>query len=101
MEFLPEKSDEFEACVKNITQRIANFEGCYAVRILRESDEGNVFFSYSYWRSKEDLEKYRKSDLFREIWPKTKAMFSSRAIAWTTEVVDSKINENEGDNFRF
>ena len=98
MEFVPERSNEFESFVKTITNKIANFEGCFGVRILRDSDNENVFFTYSYWRSKEDLENYRKSDLFRQIWPKTKEMFAKPAKAWTTEVVDFKKNEHESYN---
>jgi heme-degrading monooxygenase HmoA len=47
----------------------------------------NIFFTYSFWQSQNDLEKYRNSALFKEVWSKTKKMFAEKAQAWSTEIL--------------
>jgi len=42
-----------------------------------------VFFTYSYWNDESDLENYRKSELFKNIWSATKKNFSAKPEAWS------------------
>jgi len=62
--------------------QIAGAEGCLGVKMLR-SDEH--FFTYSRWESEADLNAYRHSTVFEEVWPQTKALFSGKPKAWTCE----------------
>ena len=41
------------------------------------------FFTHSMWLNAQSLENYRQSEAFKEIWPITKAMFASKAEAWS------------------
>ena len=91
MVFREEKAEEFANYVKTITSKIASFEGCHGVKVLRDINNPNIFFTYSYWDSEKDLENYRHSELFKEVWPYTRTMFAERAQAWTTEVHDKKV----------
>ena len=44
------------------------------------SSEGH-FFTFSHWESEADLNAYRESALFGEVWPKTKALFYDKPQA--------------------
>ncbi len=87
MTFQADKCDEFQDFVTTIVDTIASFKGCHKVEILRDVNQRNIFFSYSLWDSEDDLNNYRHSEKFKEIWTKTKQMFSEKTIAWSTEKI--------------
>ena len=66
--------------------KIARFKGCRKLQLLRMENDGDVFFTYSYWESNAHLKEYRDSKLFKEIWSQTKVLFKEKAEAWTTHV---------------
>ncbi|HCP40218.1 MAG TPA: antibiotic biosynthesis monooxygenase [Cryomorphaceae bacterium] len=66
--------------------RIASQPGCHGVHLLES--EGH-FFTYSMWDSEADLNAYRQSTLFGEVWPKTKALFYDKPQTWTCLKTDS------------
>lgn len=93
MTFQSEKADEFQEFVSTIINKISAFDGCYNVDILRDTNKSNIFFSYSIWESENDLNNYRNSETFREIWTLTKKMFAEKPEAWSTQkVLSSKTN---------
>ena len=65
---------------------IAGQPGCHGVQLLE--GEGH-FFTFSHWESEADLNAYRESALFGEVWPKTKALFYDKPQAWTCHKTDS------------
>lgn len=67
---------------------IRSFEGCQHLELWQQAGEENVFFTYSKWESEDHLNKYRFSELFKDTWTKTKALFSTKPEAWS---VDQKI----------
>ena len=83
MTFLPEAVFEFLNLFEERKELIRNRQGCHHLELLQEKKEGCVFFTYSYWESEEDLERYRHSELFKDTWQKTKALFETKAEAWT------------------
>ncbi len=83
----PNKKEAFIQMFKESKPHITAFEGCNDVVLLQDKKFDNVFFTYSHWRSKEDLEAYRKSDLFKGIWKNTKAKFCAEPQAWSTEEI--------------
>jgi len=87
MKFKPEFSDEFSDFIPSIVNKIASFEGCSKVEILRDVKNENIFFTCSYWNSESDLENYRYSELFKDVWTRTKQMFAEKAQAWSTILV--------------
>ena len=49
------------------------------------------FFTYSYWDSENDLNNYRKSELFNEVWTFTKKLFNAKPEAWSVEKLVSLV----------
>lgn len=78
---IPTFLTNFEA-VKN---KIRAFPGCEFLELYRGKDDPRIFFTYSYWKSAEDLENYRHSPLFKGVWAETKPMFSDKAEAWSVD----------------
>lgn len=68
---------------------IRNFKGCEFLELYRDKDDSNIFFTYSYWNSKEDLDNYRQSKLFKNVWSETKKLFNDKPLAWSVDKVVS------------
>lgn len=87
MTFDTNKVNDFLEVYKTNWQFIKGFEGCNHVELLQCEQAPNIFFTYSLWDSQEALDKYRNSDLFAEIWGKTKQLFSDKPQAWSVNEV--------------
>ncbi|MFK8038365.1 MAG: putative quinol monooxygenase [Crocinitomicaceae bacterium] len=83
MTFKPEHSAEFEAYFLTIKSKVAGQPGCNGVKLLKEKGETGVFFTYSQWDSEDDLNNYRRTEIFGQIWPTVKNWFAKKAEAWT------------------
>lgn len=83
MTFAPGKRDEFLLIFEENKALIAGSAGCLQLERGNDIAAPDVFFTISRWRSEEDLENYRRSELFAEVWKKTKALFAEKAEAWT------------------
>jgi heme-degrading monooxygenase HmoA len=80
------KTKEIPAFLELFNQKrefIANFPGCKGVRLLNDVHSPDIYYTYSHWNSPEDLENYRNSDLFNEVWAETKIKFSDKPQAWS------------------
>lgn len=78
--------DEFMEIFNAHCEKIRAFPGCNSLQLHREMGS-TVFFTYSLWDSDEDLQKYRKSELFGQLWPPMKKCFGDKPLAWSTEVL--------------
>ncbi len=87
MSFDPQKVVDFLAVYEANWHLIRGFEGCSHVELLRAEQESNIFFTYSIWESEENLENYRKSELFAQVWGKTKLLFNDKPQAWTVKEI--------------
>ena len=87
MEFEPENVSAFVNIFKTNKDIITTFDGCHSVELLRDINTQNIFFTYSIWDSESSLNKYRESNTFKDIWSKTKPLFSSKARAWSVEEI--------------
>jgi heme-degrading monooxygenase HmoA len=83
MSFAPEKTDEFLRIFDSSKQQIRSFEGCRHLELLNDADQKNIFFTYSYWESENDLNNYRNSPLFKGVWAGTKLLFNEKPEAWS------------------
>jgi quinol monooxygenase YgiN len=83
MEFEQEKVDTFLALFNSTRDKIAHFDGCIKLYLLKSVDAPNLFFTYSIWESEGHLENYRRSELFQQTWSKTKILFSNKPEAWS------------------
>ena len=89
MNFQPDKVNEFLSNFEIIKNKIRAFEGCEFLELYRDKTNRNTFFTYSYWRTEQDLENYRSSDLFKGVWKTTKALFSDKPEAWSVDKLHS------------
>jgi len=83
---------DIEKFLKNFNEnkeKIRNFDGCKFLELYRDKNETNIFFTYSYWNAEADLEAYRQSDLFKNVWNKTKPLFSAKPEAWSVDKLES------------
>jgi len=87
MEFEPENVSAFVNIFKANKDKITTFNGCHCVELLRDINAQNIFFTYSIWDSESSLNKYRESNTFKDIWSKTKPLFSHKAKAWSVEEI--------------
>lgn len=85
MTFQPEKVNEFLEIFNESKQLIRNMPGCSHLELLNDTNSANIFFTYSYWNSENDLNNYRNSEVFSKVWKSTKALFIAKAEAWSVE----------------
>ena len=89
MHFHADKITDFEAIFERKKELIRASKGCQLLELYQDKTNPEIFFTYSYWEAAEDLENYRKSELFKEVWAKTKALFNDKPQAWS---VDKKVS---------
>ncbi len=83
MEFQIEKVDDFLTLFAETRDRIAAQPGCTHVELCKDPKLDHVFYTFSLWEGEEDLENYRQSELFMDVWARTKAMFSGKPLAYS------------------
>ena len=83
--------DEFLAIFENSKNKIRNSTGCRLLELYNDKTNSTIFFTYSYWETEQDLENYRNSALFKEVWAKTKVLFSDKPEAWSVNKLDEVI----------
>ena len=89
MSFNEDKIEQFLGNFKEHKEQIRHFKGCSLLELYRDRNNSNVFFTYSYWKTELDLEAYRQSDLFKNVWSKTKLMFNDAPQAWSVDKIVS------------
>lgn len=86
MTFVQERCADFETYFDEIKHQVGNQPGCHGVKLLKDISGSGIYFTYSIWDSEEDLNAYRHTELFGQVWPKVKKWFGAKAEAWSTEV---------------
>lgn len=89
MGFYKQNIDIFLSIFNESKADIRTFEGCQFLELYRDKTNPTTFFTYSYWESEEALEAYRKSELFRNVWTKTKSLFSTSPKAWSVDKLET------------
>ena len=74
-----------------IKQKIRNASGNRLLELYQDKTDPCIFFTYSYWETEQDLENYRNSELFFEIWSETKKLFNKKPEAWSVDKVVSLV----------
>ena len=85
MSFHEEKIPDFLENFESVKEKIRNAEGNRFLELYQDKNDKCVFFTYSYWETEEDLENYRKSALFDEVWTFTKKLFNDKPEAWSVD----------------
>lgn len=88
LSFHEHKVSDFMEVFETSKNQIANFPGCKALSLFRDSKLENVFYTQSWWESEADLENYRNSILFQDTWAQTKVLFNDKPMAWSLQLVD-------------
>lgn len=83
MTFDPAKTQDFLEIFNESKQLIRNMKGCRRLELLRDVNDNHVFFTYSFWEKEEDLQNYRQSSVFKDVWARTKVLFIAKAEAWS------------------
>jgi quinol monooxygenase YgiN len=89
LSFHEENIAAFLANFESIKERIRAAPGNQLLELYQDKNNKNVFFTYSYWATEEDLENYRNSEFFNEVWTFTKKLFSAKAEAWSVDKLAS------------
>jgi len=87
MTFQEEKVEAFLKIFDESKEKIRKMEGCQHLELMRDINYPNIFMTHSHWNSEEDLNKYRDSDVFKEVWAQTKVLFADRPMAFSVESV--------------
>jgi heme-degrading monooxygenase HmoA len=85
MTFREDETENFLALFNERKSLIRTFEGCSHLELWLQAGTPNVFFTYSMWESEQHLDHYRFSELFKDTWAKTKALFADKPQAWSVE----------------
>jgi quinol monooxygenase YgiN len=85
MTFREEEVNNFQKLFDERKELIRHFEGCRHLELWQDAHMPNVFFTYSHWESEQALDHYRFSELFKNTWAKTKALFAEKPRAWSVE----------------
>lgn len=72
-----------------IKDKIRNAPGNRFLELYQDKTDRGTFFTYSYWESEQDLENYRASELFYEVWSFTKKLFNAKPQAWSVDKIIS------------
>lgn len=90
-----EHKQDFIQHFDTVKEKINSFPGCIGMKLLMDKKNPQIVITYSEWKSDVDLENYRNSELFKNVWPTVKEWFDSKAEAFSTEVYfDGFIQEN-------
>jgi heme-degrading monooxygenase HmoA len=91
MSFQEDKISNFLENFEVIKEKIRNVPGNRLLELYQDKNEKCIFFTYSYWETEQDLENYRNSELFFEIWTDTKKLFNKKPEAWSVDKVVSLV----------
>ena len=85
MSFAEENIPAFLENFELIKVKIRNAPGNRLLELYQDKTNKCIFFTYSYWETEEDLENYRKSELFNTVWAFTKKLFNGKPEAWSVD----------------
>ena len=85
MSFHEEKIPAFLENFELMKSHIRNTPGNRFLELYQDKNNPGIMFTYSYWETEDDLENYRKSALFEEVWTFTKKLFNDKPEAWSVD----------------
>lgn len=91
MSFHEDKISNFLENFEVIKEKIRNAPGNRLLELYQDKTDQCIFFTYSNWETELDLENYRNSELFFEIWTDTKKLFNKKPEAWSVDKVVSLV----------
>jgi heme-degrading monooxygenase HmoA len=83
--FHPEHIPAFLENFELMKTKIRNAPGNRFLELYQDKNDTTIFFTYSHWETEQDLENYRNSELFYDIWTFTKKLFNIKPEAWSVD----------------
>ncbi len=83
MSFHKENIPAFMENFELMKNHIRNAPGNRFLELYQDKKNPCILFTYSYWETESDLENYRNSALFDEVWTFTKKLFNDKPEAWS------------------
>lgn len=83
MSFHEENISKFLENFNLMKEKIRNAEGNRYLELYQDKNNPCIFFTYSFWETEQDLENYRQSALFDDVWTFTKRLFNDKPEAWS------------------
>jgi quinol monooxygenase YgiN len=80
--------ETFREIFQQHKQAVRNVNGCTHLVLLRDVHNPLSFVTLSHWDSERDLEAYRNSELFKEVWGKIKVLFGAPTQAFSLEKIE-------------
>lgn len=72
-------------------EKIRNAPGNRLLELYQDKNNKSIFFTYSCWETEAELENYRNSELFKEVWSFTKKLFNDKPEAWSVDKLASLV----------
>lgn len=91
MSFHEDKIPDFLENFALIKEKIRSAAGNQFLELYQDKHNKGIFFTYSYWDSENDLNNYRDSELFNEVWTFTKKLFNAKPEAWSVDKLVSLV----------
>jgi heme-degrading monooxygenase HmoA len=85
MSFHEENIPAFLENFELMKAKIRNSPGNRLLELYQDKNDPRIFFTYSYWETEQDLENYRQSELFYDVWQFTKKLFNDKPQAWSVD----------------
>lgn len=89
LSFQPNLVADFLDIFENSKDKIRNTKGCRLLELHRDKSQTNLFFTYSHWETERDLENYRNSLFFENVWSQTKKLFDKKPEVWSVDKINS------------
>lgn len=83
----PEFVEAFKEIFLHHRQHIAAFDGCLELNAYQDNQQPSLFFTISRWTSQANLDEYRFSPFFKQLWTTVKPMFAAPAEAHSMTIV--------------
>ena len=88
----PDRASDLEESFAKAQPRIVALPNCHHVSLLRTGgDDEPDYLTLSIWTDREDLEAYRRSDLFKAIWPPIRDTLRAKPWAHTYDYLAGDI----------
>ena len=84
-EHIPKFLENFDV----MKEKIRGAQGNRFLELYQDKNNPCVFFTYSFWETEADLENYRQSELFYDVWTFTKRLFNEKPEAWSVDKIVS------------
>jgi heme-degrading monooxygenase HmoA len=91
MSFHKENIQAFLENFELMKEKIRNVPGNRFLELYQDKNNPEVFFTYSFWEEESDLENYRNSKLFYDVWKFTKKLFNDKPEAWSVDKLVSLV----------